>query len=83
MEVYRPLVDSIVKKGVKDEFDQEAKKSLLNIFNKKVMIKGKRQYLANSIEIYVDSLIKYLGGGRIGRYCLSIHYLRNGDEVNV
>lgn len=65
MEVYRPLVDSIVKKGVKDEFDQEAKKSLLNIFNKKVMIKGKRQYLANSIEIYVDSLIKYLGGGKI------------------
>lgn len=65
MEVYRPLVDLIVKKHVYDEFDKQSKRELLNIFNKKINIRGKKQYLANSIEIYVDSLLKFMKKGDI------------------
>lgn len=63
MEVYRPLVDYIVKTYVKDEFSIDEKRELLDIFNKKVKIKNRNQYLANSVEIYVDSLIKYMNTG--------------------
>lgn len=63
MEVYRPLIDSIVKKYVEDEFDERVKHQLLDVFNKKVYIKNKYQYLANSIEIYIDSIIKYMKSG--------------------
>lgn len=60
MEVYRPLVDQIVKQNVISEFTSKEKQILLDIFNKKILIKQKKQYLANSIEIYIDSLIKFL-----------------------
>lgn len=63
MEIYRPLVDVIVKKNIFDEFGKQEKRKLLNLFNKKVEIKNKKQYLANSIDIYVDSLINYLEKG--------------------
>lgn len=65
MEVYRPLIDYIVKVHVADEFNKEAKRELLDIFNHKVIIKNRNQYLANSIEIYVDGLIKYLNNGKL------------------
>ena len=60
MEVYRPLIDIIVKETIIDEFDRNAKRELIDVFNKKVLIKNKKQYLANSAEIYVDSLIKFM-----------------------
>lgn len=60
MEVYRPVIDEIVKKNIDFEFTTINKQTLLEIFNKKVLIKHKKQFLANSIEIYIDSLIKYL-----------------------
>src|SRR5690625_4913578 len=60
MEVYRPLIDIIVKETITDEFDRDAKRELIDVFNRKVLIKNKRQYLANSAEIYVDGLIKFM-----------------------
>jgi len=72
MEVYRPLVDYIVKLEVETEFTKGEKRKLLNIFNKKVVIKKRNQYLANSIEIYVDSLIKYMRTGKISNLSFPI-----------
>ena len=63
MEIYRPLVDVIVKNNIFDEFGRREKMILLNIFNRKVEIKGKKQYLSNSVDIYIDSLITYLEKG--------------------
>lgn len=60
MEVYRPLIDVIVKKCITNRFNNESKRELINVFNNKVYIKNKKQYLANSVELYVDSLIKFL-----------------------
>jgi|SRR5690625_595263 len=60
MEVYRPFIDVIVKNVVLDTFEKEQKRELIEIFNKKILIKDKRQYLTNSVEIYVDSLIKFM-----------------------
>lgn len=67
MEVYRPIVDMIVKKTIHDEFGPMEKQSLLDIFNYKVMIRKKKQYLTNSIEIYIDSLIEYLNNGKVDK----------------
>lgn len=63
MEVYRPLIDFLVKSHIREEFSQVEKQEILNVFNKKVKIKNKKQYLANSVEIYVDSLISYMNNG--------------------
>lgn len=60
MEVYRPFIDKIVKENIKSEFTTLNKQTMLGIFNEKIMIKHKRQFLANSIEIYIDSLITFL-----------------------
>lgn len=65
MEVYRPLIDVIVKDTVIDEFDRETKRDLIEVFNKKTLIKGKKQYLANSAEIYVDGLIQFMDTGNM------------------
>jgi len=62
MEVYRPLIDLIVKQNISTEFTRDDKRKLINVFNKKVRIRNRNQYLGNSVEIYVDSLIKYLNG---------------------
>jgi CRISPR-associated protein Cas1 len=60
MEVYRPIIDIIVKETIVDEFDRNAKRELIDVFNKKVLIKSKKQYLTNSAEIYVDGLIGFM-----------------------
>lgn len=60
MEVYRPLIDIIVKENVTETFGRDSKRELINVFNKKVFIKNKKQYLANSVELYIDSLIKFM-----------------------
>jgi len=63
MEVYRPLIDLIVKENIDTEFTSIEKQTLLDVFNRKIKIKNKKQYLANSIEIYVDHLIEYMQKG--------------------
>lgn len=63
MEVYRPLVDVMVKQNITDNFGSYEKRYLLDIFNKKVIIKNRNQYIPNSVEIYVDSLFKFLYSG--------------------
>lgn len=65
MEVYRPFIDKIVKETVFDSFEQEHKRTLIEVFNQKVLIKNKHQYLANSVEIYVDGLIKYMKSKKV------------------
>lgn len=60
MEVYRPFVDDLVKSNIVNEFGKDERRVLIEIFNQKIIIRGKKQYLANSIHIFVDSVIKYL-----------------------
>lgn len=67
MEVYRPLIDFIVKEVRVEQFDRTVKRSLVNVFNKKILIKGKKQYLSNSAEIYVDSLIDFMNTGDLAK----------------
>lgn len=67
MEVYRPLIDLIVKDSIESEFTPVERQRLLDVFNQKIMIKNKKQYLANSIEIYVDTLIDYMENGNEDR----------------
>ncbi|WP_242694621.1 type II CRISPR-associated endonuclease Cas1 [Pseudogracilibacillus auburnensis] len=80
MEVYRPVIDIIVKSHITVEFDTAEKQELLDVFNKKVRIKNKNQYLANSVEIYVDSLISYMDSGDVKRLAFPTLI---GAEVNV
>lgn len=63
MEVYRPFIDLTVKKNVNEKFTRKEKRNLLDVFNIKVQINGRSQYLSNSVEIYVESLIKFLNTG--------------------
>ncbi|CAD2073132.1 CRISPR-associated endonuclease Cas1 [Jeotgalicoccus aerolatus] len=63
MEVFRPLVDRVVFENIEDTFDKEEKRVLLDIFNAKILINGKRQYFLNAVDIYVDSIFKYLETG--------------------
>jgi len=60
MEVYRPYVDNLVKSNIINEFGKSERRVLIEIFNEKITIRGQKQYLANSINIYIDSVIKYL-----------------------
>src|SRR5690625_14808 len=66
IEVYRPLIDYIVKKNINNSFERKHRRKLINVFNKKVLIRNSRQYLANSVEIYVDGLIRFLNEGEKG-----------------
>lgn len=63
MEVYRPLVDYIVRKHVDDYFGPKEKRVLIEMFNEKVLIRKSNQYLPNSVSLYVDGLTKYLKTG--------------------
>lgn len=63
MEVYRPLVDTIVKTHIKDEFGKYEKRLLIDMLNDKALIKNRKHYLPNSIDIYLDSMIHYLNKG--------------------
>ncbi|MFO3701891.1 type II CRISPR-associated endonuclease Cas1 [Staphylococcus felis] len=65
MEIFRPLVDYYVLKNIKEEFETKEKRVILNILNKKLKIGPKQYYLVNAIEIYLDSLFKYLSSGDI------------------
>lgn len=63
MEVFRPVIDRIVYKNIEDSFGKEEKRLLLEIFNTKILVNNKKQYFLNAIDIYVDSIFKYLETG--------------------
>lgn len=60
MEVYRPFVDDLVKSNITTDFGKPERRVLLELFNVQSIIRGQKQYLANSINIYIDSIIKSL-----------------------
>ena len=65
MEPFRVLIDRIV---LNLEKDIDFRVQILDIFNKQVLINGKRQFLENAISIYCKSLFDCLnkeGDGEI------------------
>lgn len=63
MEVMRPLVDYSVLKYIVDEFEKDEKRKIADLLNRKVRINNKMYYLVNAVEIYVESVFKYLATG--------------------
>lgn len=63
MEIFRPLIDYLVLKNVEQQFETEQKRAILDILNRKLKIDNKKYYFLNAVEIYVDSLFKYLSNG--------------------
>lgn len=63
MELLRPLIDDIVLAEIGTHFDKEAKRKILDIFNKKIIVNKKAYYLVHGVEIYVDSVFKFLKTG--------------------
>jgi len=59
MEPFRPLVDNFVFQNVNNwqVFGREQKIALINLLNSVISFEGKEQYLANAINMYVDSII--------------------------
>lgn len=60
MEPFRTLVDLIVFKNKNKVFDRDFKYMLVNVFNCKIKIDGKEQFVSNAIGIYVKSIFKAL-----------------------
>ena len=62
IEVFRPMVDNYVFNNLTDEilFKQQHREDLINLTNYKVKIDGRKQTIANAINIYLDSIFKYL-----------------------
>lgn len=69
MEPYRILVDREVKKLEPQEFDKNAKYTMVNVLNKTVSIAGSRQTVLNSIEIYTKSVMKAINDGNPDMIC--------------
>lgn len=65
MEIFRPLIDYLVLKNVDQQFGTDQKRAILNILNRKLKVENKRYYFLSAVEIYVDSLFKYLSTGDI------------------
>ena len=62
IEVFRPIVVNYVFNNLTDEilFKQQHREDLINLTNYKVKIDGRKQTIANAINIYLDSIFKYL-----------------------
>ena len=60
MEPFRPLVDSLVYTMNPVEFETEQKHEMLELFNKMVLIKNRKEYLENAVRIYVKSVFDAL-----------------------
>lgn len=60
MEIYRPIVDAVVKKSIGQIFDKSYKYKLINILNMKVKIAGKEQFISNAIPLYIKSVFNAL-----------------------
>lgn len=60
MEPFRPIVDYIVKTNIFTDLDTYEKRKLLEIFNYKIYIDGKQQYVTYAIDIYLTSIFNCL-----------------------
>ncbi len=60
MEIFRPIIDQIVYRTLKQENLQNYKDELLGIFNIKLLIDEKWQYLSNAISIFIQDIINLL-----------------------
>ncbi|MDF9824449.1 CRISPR-associated protein Cas1 [Breznakia sp. PF5-3] len=58
MEPFRVLVDELVYKNKKEEFNLEYKVKLISILDKKMEYKGSQQYISNIIPQYLGSIFK-------------------------
>ena len=56
MEPFRPFVDYLVLGMNHETFDTERKHELINFLNRRIMIDGREQYVANALNIYVKSV---------------------------
>ena len=63
IEPFRPIVDYEVRTKIKEKFEIEERLMLASITEKQVKIKKQVYYLNNAIDIYCDSLLKYLKDG--------------------
>ena len=64
IEVFRPVVDHYVYNNMMDDiiFKQSHREALIQLTNKKIMIDGRKQTVANAISFYLDSIFNYLDG---------------------
>ena len=64
IEVFRPIVDDFAYKNMMEDiiFKQAHRESLIKLTNKKIMIDGRKQTVANAISFYLDSIFNYLDG---------------------
>jgi len=62
IEVFRPIVDQYVYNELTDAllFKQEHREALINLTTKKVFIDEKKQTIGNAINIYLDSVFRFL-----------------------
>ena len=60
MEIFRPLIDEIVYKNRKYIFDKSFKYKLIDVYNKKIYIQNREQYLSNAVPIFITSVFDFL-----------------------
>lgn len=66
MEIFRPLVDEIVYKNGERELTKEYKYELVNVYNRKIKVEKKEQYLSNAIPIIIKSIFDSLESDYLG-----------------
>lgn len=66
VEVFRPIVDYYVAKYLQEcnYFAKEDRIELLNLLNAKVIYCGKKEFLSNCMEKFVDAIINYFETGQ-------------------
>lgn len=67
MEPCRVIVDRIVKDMEPEKFEHEEKLKLMYMFDKELIIDGKKQFLINAIKIYCKSVFKALNENDISQ----------------
>lgn len=67
IEPCRIIVDRIVKDMKPEKFEREEKLKLMYMFDKELMIDGKKQFLNNAIKIYCKSVFKALNENDISQ----------------
>lgn len=62
IEVFRPIVDDYVVNNMMQDimFKQEHKDALINLTTQKIKIDNKKQTIPNAINIYLDSIFRFL-----------------------
>jgi len=62
IEVFRPIVDDYVYNEMMEDilFKQHHREALIQLVNKKIVIDERKQTVSNAINLYLDSIFKYL-----------------------